>query len=194
MSSLLLVNNDLIFRLKNDEDKAFAELIDTYGVKVFNLCISFTHNIEDAEDLTQDIFTKIFQSINNFKGDASLATWIYKISVNQCYEYLRKNKRLKRTGQKVEISFAEQKISGDMSTNPEKVLVNSEYRTILFNALENLGEKQRMAFSLQHFQGYSYQEIAVLMEISHSAVESLIFRARQNLMKELETIYQNYIK
>jgi RNA polymerase sigma factor (sigma-70 family) len=193
LSSLLLVNNDLIFRLKKNEDKAFAELIDVFGVKVFNLCISFTKNIEDAEDLTQDIFTKIFQSIHNFKGDASLATWIYKISVNQCYEYLRRNKRLKRTGQKVEISFAEQKISGDVSTDPEKVLINSEYRIILFNALENLGEKQRMAFSLQHFQGYSYQEIAVLMDVSHSAVESLIYRARQNLMKELETIYQNYI-
>ncbi len=187
------MNNDLIFRLKKNEDKAFAELIDVFGVKVFNLCISFTKNIEDAEDLTQDIFTKIFQSIHNFKGDASLATWIYKISVNQCYEYLRRNKRLKRTGQKVEISFAEQKISGDVSTDPEKVLINSEYRIILFNALENLGEKQRMAFSLQHFQGYSYQEIAVLMDVSHSAVESLIYRARQNLMKELETIYQNYI-
>jgi RNA polymerase sigma-70 factor (ECF subfamily) len=70
------VNNELIFRLKNNEEKAFAELIDNFGAKVFNLCISFTSNIQDAEDLTQDIFTKIFQSINNFKGDASRATRI----------------------------------------------------------------------------------------------------------------------
>ena len=186
------MSNDLIFRLKNKEDKAFAELIDTFGVKVFNLCISFTQNIQDAEDLTQDIFTKIFQSINDFKGNASLATWIYKISVNQCYEYLRRNKRLKRKGQKVEINFAEQKISTEMTSNPENLLVNSEYRTILFNALDNLGEKQRIAFSLQHFQGFSYQEIAVIMEISHASIESLIFRARRNLMKELDEIYKNY--
>ncbi len=186
------MNSDLTFRLKNNEDKAFAELVDMFGVKVFNLCISFSRNIEDAEDLTQDIFTKVFQSINNFKGDASLATWVYKISVNQCYEYLRRNKRLKRTGQKVDVNFAEQKINNEMSDNPEEFLINSEYRTILFNALDKLGEKQRIAFSLQHFQGFSYQEIAHIMEISHSAVESLIFRARQNLMKQLDLIYKNY--
>ncbi len=186
------MDNDFIFRLKNYEDKAFAELIDTFGVKVFNLCISFSKNIEDAEDLTQEIFTKVFQSINNFKGNASIATWIYKISVNQCYEYLRRNKRLKRTGQKVDVNFAEQKINNEMSANPEELIVNSEYQKILFDALENLGDKQRIAFSLQHFQGFSYQEVAEIMEISHSAVESLIFRARQNLMKHLEEIYKNY--
>jgi RNA polymerase sigma-70 factor (ECF subfamily) len=71
-------------------------------------------------------------------------------------------------------------------------MVNSEYRTILFNALDNLGEKQRIAFSLQHFQGFTYQEIAVIMEISHASIESLIFRARRNLMKELDEIYKNY--
>ncbi len=186
------MSKDLIFRLKNNEDKAFAELIDTFGVKVLNLCISFTKNLEDAEDLTQEIFTKIFQSINEFKGNSSIATWIYKISVNQCYEYLRKNKRFKRSGQKVEVKFADQRISRDISSNPEEILVNEEYSKILFNALDKLGEKQRIAFSLQHFQGFSYQEITEIMGVSHSAVESLIFRARQNLIKDLESVYQNF--
>jgi RNA polymerase sigma factor (sigma-70 family) len=186
------VNNDLVFRIQNKESKAFAELVDTFGVKVLNLCISFTKNLEDAEDLTQEVFTKVFQSINDFKGNSSLATWIYRITVNQCYENLRKNKRYKRSGQNVEIDFAFQNISSETSSNPEEVLVNSEYRKILFSSLEKLADNQRIAFIMQQFEGFTYLEIAEIMELSHSAVESLIFRARQNLIKDLKSVYQNY--
>ncbi len=186
------MNNDLVFRIKNKDNKAFAELVDAFGIKVLNLCISFTKNLEDAEDLTQEVFTKVYQSINDFKGNASLATWIYRITVNQCCENLRKNKRLKRSGQKVQIDFANQHISFESSSNPEDVVVNLECRKLLFSALDKLSDNQRIAFTMKQFEGFTYQEIAEIMELSHAAVESLIFRARQNLIKDLKSVYQNY--
>jgi RNA polymerase sigma-70 factor (ECF subfamily) len=186
------VNDDLVIRIRNNDTKAFAELVDTFGTKVLNLCISFTKNLEDAEDLTQEVFTKVYQSIHDFKGNASLATWIYRITVNQCCENLRKNKRLKRSGQNVQIEVANQNVTFDASSNPEEVFVNLEYRKILFSAFDRLPDNQRIAFTMQHFEGFTYKEIAEIMELSHAAVESLIFRARRHLIKDLKTVYQNY--
>ena len=89
---------ELILRLKKNDEIAFGFLVDFFSKKVYNTCIGMLQNIEDAEDVTQEIFISIHINIKEFKEESSLSTWIYRISVNKCLEFIRKKNRKKRSG------------------------------------------------------------------------------------------------
>src|SRR5210317_2479206 len=88
----------LVSDLKDGEEEAFRYLVDQYQDKVYNTCISFVKNPDDADDLTQEVFLEVYNSIHKFRLESKLSTWIYRISVNKSLEYLRKMKRKKRFG------------------------------------------------------------------------------------------------
>lgn len=177
--------------LKEGSQLAFNQLIDTFSSKVYNLSFNLLQNQEDAEDVTQEIFTTVFTSIQQFKGDSKLSTWIYRIAVNKCKEHFRKKSRKKRFGFTISI---EQNENADNLLKPHFehpgiVLENKERASILFSAIEQLPENQKLAFSMHKLEGIPYEEIAVILETSLSSVESLIFRARQNLKQKLARYY-----
>jgi RNA polymerase sigma-70 factor (ECF subfamily) len=177
--------------LKKGSQSAFNSLIATFSQKVYNLSLGILQNEEDAEDVTQEIFTTVFLSINQFKGDSKLSTWIYRISVNKCQEFLRKKTRKKRFGFIIPIDKTESTIQ--ISSNfmhPGLELENQERGAILFAAINALPENQKTAFTLFNLESIPYEEIAQIMNTSLSAVESLIFRARQNLKKSLSDYYE----
>lgn len=184
----------LISELQKGTSAAFGKLIDEYQKRVFNTCLGYVYNSEDAEDLSQEVFLEIFRSIHNFKGESKLSTWIYRISVTKSLEMLRKRKRKKRAG-KVLSLFGLQEIGYEPKASsydhPGVQLENKERAAILFRAIESLPENQRIAFTMHNMDGKSYLEIADLMGLSLGSVESLIFRARKNLKKKLEHYYRN---
>ncbi len=178
--------------LKKGDDKAFALLVDAFSHKIYNLSFSILKNKEDASDATQETFTTIYLSVGQFKGESSISTWIYRIAVNKCNEFMRKKNRLKRSGQTVEISqmdFAKKIHTDQPFLHPGVELDRKEKASLLTAALDELPEKQRTAFTLHKVDGFSYTEIAAIMNVSLSAIESLIFRARQNLRKLLEAYF-----
>ena len=182
-----------IARLKQKDEVAFRELVEQFGDKVFNTALGIVQHPEDAEDISQDVFIEVFHSIDHFKGESKLATWIYRIAVTKSLEFLRKKKRSKR------FAFV-QSIFGLESSLPEKdaphfyhpgvQLENKERSAILFQAINSLPEKQKSAFVLHKLEDLSYAEIAEVMKISLSSVESLMFRAKQNLQKLLAGYYE----
>ena len=96
-SSLGLCRYNVLFKaLKERNYKAYVRLLEEYQQKVFNTCISFVPNREDAEDISQEVFVKVFNSIHTFKGNSKLSTWIYRITTNQCLEFIRKRKTKRR--------------------------------------------------------------------------------------------------
>jgi RNA polymerase sigma-70 factor (ECF subfamily) len=153
--------------------------------------LGLLQNAEDAEDVTQDVFIKVFESVRQFKGESAFSTWLYRIAVTTALEFLRKKKRKKRFAFMTSL-FGE---SGSPLfelpdfVHPGVQLDNRENARILFTAISRLPENQRVAFTLHKIEGLSYQETADVMQTSVSAIESLLHRAKQNLRKMLENFH-----
>lgn len=186
---------EIIEELKRRNTAVFSQLIDNYQQKVFGTCISFVPNKEDAEDLVQEVFLEIYNSIDKFKGNSKLSTWIYRITTNKCLEFIRKKNTKKRTG------FLKPLFSEDFSidktnyftefNHPGFLLENKELNETLFKAINSLPENQGSVFTLHKIDGKSYQEIADITDKSVSSVESLMFRAKKNLQQLLYDYYKN---
>lgn len=184
---------ELVLRLKKNDEIAFGFLVDFFSKKVYNTCIGMLQNLEDAQDVTQEIFITIHLNVKDFKEESSLSTWIYRISVNKCLEFIRKKNRKKRSGifRSIFSSDGEKSIENHSDfSHPGIQLENKERSIILFKAIGLLPEQQQTAYILHKVEQVSYNEIAVIMEVSLSSVESLLFRAKQNLKKHLATYYE----
>lgn len=188
-----LEENLLIEELVKSDQKAFRILIESYKDKVFNTTLGLLHNQSDAEDITQEVFVEIYLSIKHFKSKSKLSTWIYRITITKSLDFLRKKKRKKRFAFFTNM-FDEK---GQMIHEPYETIhpgvqaENNELSLILFNAISRLPESQKIAFTLNRIELLSYGEIAEIMNISLSAVESLLFRAKQKLKILLFDYYKN---
>jgi len=182
---------ELISRLKSGDAIAFRELVETRQSLVFNTVIGFLQNTEDAEDVTQDVFVKIFESITQFKGESALSTWVYRVAVTTALEFLRRKKRKKRFGFLSPILGENNELNLELPDfhHPGVTLDNREKSAILFKAIKQLPENQQTAFILNKVEGLSYQEVAEVMKTSLSAVESLLHRAKTNLKDLLKNFY-----
>lgn len=182
-----------ISRLKKQDQSAFRELVENFGKQVFNTSLGILQNTEDAEDISQEVFIEVFHSIDLFKGEARLSTWIYRITVTKSLEFLRKKNRKKRFAFVLNVFGDENAIhEKEIShfNHPGVQLENKERAAILFKAIERLPENQKSAFILHRLEGLSYVDVAEVMKISLSSVESLMFRAKQNLQKWLASYYE----
>lgn len=188
---MLLNEIELISRLKSGDAIAFRELVETRQSLVFNTVIGFLQNTEDAEDVTQDVFVKIFESITQFKGESALSTWVYRVAVTTALEFLRRKKRKKRFGFLSPILGENNEPTLELPDfhHPGVTLDNREKSAILFKAIRQLPENQQTAFVLNKVEGLSYQEVAEVMKTSLSAVESLLHRAKTNLKDLLKNFY-----
>ena len=183
----------LVSDLKNGEEEAFRYLVDQYQDKVYNTCISFVKNPDDADDLTQEVFIEVYNSIHKFRLESKLSTWIYRIAVNKSLEHLRKMKRKKRSGFLSWIGNEDSKSKLEVPdfNHPGVLAENKEGAKILFQAIDKLPDNQRIAFTLHKLEDISYDQIAEVMQKSLSSVESLIHRAKLNLRKELFIYYKS---
>lgn len=154
--------------------------------------IGYLQNTEDAEEVTQDVFVEIYRSAGTFKGKSSPGTWIYRIAINKSLDFIKHKKRRKRFAFLGSLFDDEGAVKHDAPDfhHPGVLLENKEKAAMLFRATSRLPDHQKTAFLLSKVEGLSYAEIAEVMDTSVSAVESLIFRARQNLQKELDTFFK----
>jgi RNA polymerase sigma-70 factor (ECF subfamily) len=174
----------------------FRIFVEKYQDMVFRTCYGFVKNSDDCDDVCQNVFIQAFRNIDKFKGESALSTWLYKIAINQSINFLRQNKWQKLV-QKVEdlFVFSNNQVNNRNSNNqnPEKLLEKKEEDDILNQAISSLPENQRTAFILHKYDDLPQQDIAEIMGISISAVESLVFRAKSNLQKKLFKYYhENY--
>src|SRR6185436_19001059 len=160
---------------------------------VYNTAIGILQNEEDAEDVAQEVFVQVFESVGSFKAEAKFSTWLYRITVSKALDHLRKKKRKKRFAYIQSIFGAnnETLIEKPDFHHPGVTLDNKERATMLFNAIARLPENQKIAFTLHKVEGLSYQEISDIMKTTVSSVESLMHRAKNNLKKILQDHYQN---
>lgn len=171
----------LVDRVKNGDREAFTTLMERYQQKVFQTSMGFLHNQADAEDLTQEVFIKSYKSMKSFRGESSFGTWIYRITVNKAINQLRRNKLRAFAGLDA--------IKGEDSTadtNADAPLLRKEQKEQIKKALTRLNNTQKKVFVLFYYQELNLKEVAEVLELSPKATESLLFRARKKLQKELD--------
>ena len=180
----------LVRRVQAHDEMAFREIVDRYQAKVFSIIYGILRNRNDAEDIAQQVFAKIYFSIKNFDFRSSLLTWIYKITVNECYDYLRK-KRVRKLV-----------YESDFSSEDSLRMENSEPATdqapavdhrlaqhdLILKLLSKISEEDRSLILLKEVEGHSVEELAEMTGMNENTIKVKLFRARQKLVKAAQRL------
>lgn len=187
---------ELIQKLKEGDEAAFRYVLEAYQKMVLNCSFKFLRNVESAQDLTQEVFLEVFESIHTFKQNSKLSTWIYRITVTKSINQLNSLKTKKRFAFFTSLfgsNNSEEIFASAENNNPDKLLENKDRAAVLKWAIEKLPENQRVAFTLSKHEEMNYGEIADILNTSISSVESLLHRAKSNLKKFLFNYYKKHI-
>src|SRR6204780_5271417 len=175
----------LVRRAQEGDQTAFREIVERYQSKVFSIIHGIVRQRNDVEDIPQQVFTKIYFSMRNFDFRSSLITWVYKITVNECFDYLRKKKVRKLV------------YESDMSEDEVRRVENSETgsgravradtalarRDYVVKLLERVSSEERDLLMLKEVEGYSVEEMARRLKMNENTIKVKLFRARQKLVK-----------
>ena len=171
---------EMIKAILEGDQKAFKLLVDTYQLMVVNTCHAFVHDRNEAEDIIQ-----VFESLGKFRFESKLSTWLYRIAVNRSINHC---KSPRGRAIKVDIeSWKQQEVAQSVEMPQQQLLEEQEQLELLHRAIDRLPENQRTALILNKYEELSYKEIAEVMGVTLSSVESLLFRAKNNLEKIFNT-------
>jgi RNA polymerase sigma-70 factor (ECF subfamily) len=182
----------LIEQLKQGNEAAFKTIVEAWQDMVYNTALGIVQNAEDAEDISQEVFVQVYESVHTFKGEAKFSTWLYRITVTKTMDHIRKKKRKKRFAFIQSIFGANDEIAHDPPDfhHPGVALDKKETTAELFKAIDQLPENQKIAFTLNKLEGLNYQEVSEIMNTTVPSIESLLHRAKNNLKKILELYYK----
>jgi RNA polymerase sigma-70 factor (ECF subfamily) len=184
---------ELIEQLKLKDERAFKTIVDTWQDMVYNTVLGIVQNAEDAEDVSQEVFIQVYESIKNFKGESKFSTWIYRIAVTKSLDLLRRKKRKKRFAFIQSLFGKNDELINDPPDfyHPGVAAENKENAAVLFKAIAALPENQQTAFVLSKIEGLSYLEVSEVMQMTEASVDSLLHRAKTNLRKTLGDHYRD---
>ena len=191
-----LTEQALIASLQEKSQSAFKHLVESYQHQVYNTCLGLLQNSEEAEEIAQDVFIEVYKSIDSFRGDSKLSTWLYRVATTKSLERIRKLKAKKRFAflKSIGGSKEDEEVQPATFLHPGVQMEQKEHAQALFAAINLLPDNQRVAFTLVKVEGLPYQEVGEVMSLSLSSIESLMFRARKNLQKLLENYYEKNMR
>ena len=178
----------LIDRAKQGDEAAYRVLLKKYERAVFNICLRMVRNREEAEDLAQEAFTKVFAMLDRYNPAFAFSNWLFKITSNLCIDSIRK-RRIDTLPMDAPVegekgTYARQYQSPD--DDPETLLVTGQRMKLLSDAVDNLPPHYRVMILLRHQENLSYEEIAECLEVPLGTVKARIHRAREMLKNRLE--------
>jgi RNA polymerase sigma-70 factor (ECF subfamily) len=185
------VETEFIENLKSGDAAAFDTLVLRYTSDIYALLYRLTEDAEEASDLTQETFLQTFKAIKNFRGEADLKTWLYRIAINESrnrFRWWKRRRREKTDSLDAPIGESQTLLSETISSdsaNPEDAILRREREKVLTKALRDLPIIFREAVVLCDIEGLSYEEVAVALEINIGTVKSRIARGREELRKKL---------
>jgi len=183
---------ELLAKFKKGDQQAFELLVRKYKTTVFNTIYSIMGNAQEADDIAQEVFLKVYTKADSFKGKSSFATWLYRITVNRCVDELRRRKN-KIISYETEFNQEEKlKLKDVLASRGNDItekLRQKELQDIIQKAVNSLPEKYRIILTLKEIEGLSYKEISQIMKISLAKVKIWLFRARQKLKGKLAFLY-----
>jgi len=180
----------LVRRVQARDEIAFREVVERYQAKVFSIIYGILRNHNDAEDIAQQVFSKIYFSIQNFDFRSSLLTWIYKITVNECYDYLRK-KRVRKLVYESDFSeedALEMENTGSAAEQAPGVDETLARRDLAVKLLAKISEEDRNLILLKEVEGHSVEELSEMTGMNENTIKVKLFRARQKLVKAAQRL------
>jgi len=180
---------------KRTENLSFEQVYAEYGKRILNMLYGLTGDEESARDLTQDVFVKVHEKLHTFDGRSSIYTWIYRVAVNHALNVLKRERRYRwldvldvKIGDALQNERSDTPFGVGGFASPDRKLEKKEREQVLWKALQSLKPKYRLPFQLHRYEEMSYKEIAEVMDLSMSAVEARIHRAKKMLIAELEPL------
>ncbi|MGG7176771.1 RNA polymerase sigma factor [Clostridium paraputrificum] len=161
--------NALIKDIKINKNTAFEKIVEEYSNSIIRLCYLQSGNRDESEDLAQDVFIKIYKNINKFKGDSSIYTWIYRITINVCLTYLKKKNKY---------MYEELDDKYISNTNVENEVVNNFSREILRKSLFETPQNYRIPLYMYYFENLKVSEIAEILEMNENTVKTRLRRGK----------------
>ena len=183
---------ELIIRAQNGNISAFEELIYNYDKKVLALAMKYVKNEDDAKDIYQDVFIRVFRGLKKFQFKSEFSTWLYRIVTNVCLTYKIKSNR--REFVSINPSEENEKMNTaieliDEEPDPERVINSVEISEHITEALESLSPRQKMIFMLKHYEGYKLKEIAEMLQCGEGTIKKYLFDAVRKMRTQLADIY-----
>ena len=187
---MALTDNELIINANNGDVMALEELIYRYDKMVLRLAMKYTGDSDDAKDIYQEVFIRVYKNLSRFQFKSEFSTWLFRITSNVCISFKRKYNKQNH------LSLNDEDNSGYISTipddnvlSPENLFVNSEHGVKINEALNNLSPNQKMSFLLKHYEGYKIREIAEMMNCKEGTIKKYLFEAVRKLKAQLENSY-----
>ena len=182
--------NNLIIAAQNGDKASFERLIYCYDKKVLAIAYSYINNREDAKDIYQEVFIRVFKSIEKFRFKSEFSTWIYRITANVCLTYRARRKKYSYASldEYVEDEDGGEKpfsenIPGDLNTDQD--ILNSDIKSNIDAGLNKLSPQQKLVFTLKHFQELKLKEIAAIMNCTEGTIKNYLFMATQRMREHL---------
>jgi RNA polymerase sigma-70 factor (ECF subfamily) len=186
-----LNEQDLINQLRQGNEPAFVFLVNNYKNRMYSVVLNILQDTGDTEDALQETFIQVYESIDSFKEESRLSTWIYRIAIRKALENLRRRKTRQRIQSIVPWWMPKEKSSdANLHLNEGIEVEQKEQAQALFKAINLLPAKQKIAFTLIQVQGMKYEEACEVMQMGVKAIESLNSRAKENLRKKLAAYYK----
>lgn len=191
-----MTDTDLMMRVKSGDKRAFKSIVETYQRRVINVAYRFLGNREDAEEVAQETFLRLYLSAKSYQPKAELFTYLYTIATRLALNRLRKRKRLRWFSldqlQEDTADGPGREFPSDPADQPDLSSEQTEREAMVRRALDTLPAAQKTAVVLSRYEGLSYKQIAEVMETSVSAVESKLHRAKQTLKKKLSDYFEEF--
>ena len=184
---------ELVAQLQSGSEAAFRILVERFQARIYRTVFSLLRNAEEAEDVAQDVFVEVHQTIGRFRADASLSTWLYRLATSGALKNRRRARAKKRFAYFTSLLGFDNNVlhSPPDHAHPLALLEGQQQLQLLLAHIARLPEQQQVAFTLRHEQELSYEQIAAVLDTTVAAVESLLFRARQTLRKHVQPSFRH---
>jgi RNA polymerase sigma-70 factor (ECF subfamily) len=185
-----LRDEEIVSYIINGRTDLFSVIVDRYQSKVYSTAFHYTHDQEEARDLTQEIFIKLYNNLQSYKSKASFSTWLYRIAVNRCIDWTRKKKL--HTVSAIYDSSDEEidiyEVMADSGGGPEEALIKQENKDYIIKVVEDLPEIYKTVIILYYFQDFSPREISDITDIPKRTIETRLYRGKNLLKLRLEEL------
>ena len=174
---------ELIERCRKGDSNAFRELVDNYQGRVYVFTFRMICNEEDARDVVQETFIKVWRNLEKYNSALKFTTWLYTITANCCYDHLRTGKRRK---QHVAIEQVKHTCELMLQSSIEQKIINADLAAVITRLTQELTPKQRLVFTLKELEGFEVNEISAITNLSPEKIKSNLYLARKNIREQLE--------
>lgn len=190
---MALSDSGLVQQARNGNMTAFEQLVQRYDEKVLSIAATYANDPDDARDIYQEVFIRVFKGLPKFRFQCEFSTWLYRVATNVCLSFSAKKRRntVVRLADNVDDNeqFSGRGVPGSQNNSADQMAIDAEIASAVKHALDQLSPHQRLVFTLRHYEGYKLKEIATMMGCAEGTVKKYLFTATRRMREGLQEVY-----